>query len=181
MSIMTPWGWSQTIEQIADGIQFISTAGHGGIRLSVERNREMPDYLRIQSGWYEEDVDWARVAIAFPQYFKKQEMLPIELVRNWLPDEYELHTGKILAAGESIEKDRREWAAQHSNDYVVTSAWGDWHPKVPKGHVVVAARIPAHPENAGYFVVPSAEYCQRSRFGFAVELARHPNIEPINL
>jgi len=77
--VQTPWGPSQTATEIAPGIIAYTTASHGGYWLSPERIASMPKCLRDfvpfggpQSGpgrWYEEDCDWAVVALAFPQFF----------------------------------------------------------------------------------------------------------------
>lgn len=79
MTTSTPWGESQTEQEIAPGITFYSTASHGGYHLTDERVAEMPKALRDfvpfggpQAGpgrWFEEDCDWAVVALAFPQHF----------------------------------------------------------------------------------------------------------------
>jgi len=67
----TPWGPSQTEEEIAPGIIAVSTAGHGGYRLTPERERQMHPALRKTDrtycplGWYEEDCEAALVALAF--------------------------------------------------------------------------------------------------------------------
>ena len=45
-TIHTPWGWSQDIEELAGGIWRVSTAGHGGLKLSRERWEELPDVVR---------------------------------------------------------------------------------------------------------------------------------------
>ena len=70
----TPWGAADRVTTIAPGITSYSTAGHGGINLSVERIAQMPDELRALKpwagpGWYEEDCDWQRVALSFPLDF----------------------------------------------------------------------------------------------------------------
>jgi hypothetical protein len=76
----TPWGESQAIEKIADGIEFVSTASHGGYRLSAERLAGInPKAFTTgkyegfrnnrKNGWFEEDCDWAFVAVAFPEHF----------------------------------------------------------------------------------------------------------------
>lgn len=75
----TPWGESQSITLIADGIQFVSTPSHGGFLLTPERREAMPQpYQSIQTfaggNWYEEDCDYALVMLAFPQYFIKLEV-----------------------------------------------------------------------------------------------------------
>ena len=72
--IETPWGPSQTVENIADGIDRITTASHGGYRLSADRlARVVQMFPRFRSytgdGWYEEDCDWAIVALVFTDHF----------------------------------------------------------------------------------------------------------------
>ena len=51
----TPWGWSQDVEELAEGVLRVSTAGHGGLKLSRERwdsppprrpGRDGPPHLR---------------------------------------------------------------------------------------------------------------------------------------
>ena len=71
-AVSTPWGPSQDAEVIADGITFHSTASHGGIHLSPTRQAQMPAYFRdtfAGGPWYEEDCDYVRVALVFPQFF----------------------------------------------------------------------------------------------------------------
>ncbi|MEY9424642.1 hypothetical protein ABIF69_011148 [Bradyrhizobium japonicum] len=49
----TPWGASQGATLYAEGIERHSTAGHGGFKLSAERNRKVHPTLRSKGGWYE--------------------------------------------------------------------------------------------------------------------------------
>lgn len=71
----TPWGTSQSIHQIADGIESVSTAGHGGIHLSRLRIKELkakfPEFVTFvgNMAWYEEDCDSCVVVLAFPERF----------------------------------------------------------------------------------------------------------------
>ena len=46
---------------------------------------------RVAGGpWYEEDCDWARVAVVFPGAFKAQEVADAKrTLRNWEPEIYE--------------------------------------------------------------------------------------------
>src|ERR1700746_15457 len=48
---LTPWGAPQHITKLAESIQSVSTASHGGIRLSNERNEQIPEYIRNADGW----------------------------------------------------------------------------------------------------------------------------------
>ena len=94
-SIETPWGPAQTSEEIAPGIVRHDTASHGGFYLSPERVAEIPKPLRdftpfAGSNWYEEDCDWAIVALAFPQLFPA-EYAPMALatLKQFQPDVFE--------------------------------------------------------------------------------------------
>jgi hypothetical protein len=70
-----PWGEIQETRSIADGIDWLSTAGHAGFRLSKERFERMPEHLRnisfTSDQYFEEDVSWCAVPIAFPEAFSK--------------------------------------------------------------------------------------------------------------
>ncbi|WP_295452114.1 hypothetical protein [uncultured Thiodictyon sp.] len=84
----TPWGDGSGYV-IAPGITLLSTESHGGIHVSVERLAEMPDVIRnldpfAGSGWYEEDCDWALVAMAFPEHFSGEHcQAAITTVQRW--------------------------------------------------------------------------------------------------
>ncbi|MEO8669361.1 MAG: hypothetical protein ABI399_12650, partial [Bauldia sp.] len=69
----TPWGLSQGATVYAEGVTAHSTAGHGGFKLSAERNRQVHPMVRAVCGWYEEDEAWAIVAITFPNLFTALE------------------------------------------------------------------------------------------------------------
>ena len=56
----TPWGYPQDIEELAEGIWRVSTAGHGGLKLSRERWEELPDVVRdsfLSATFAEEDCE----------------------------------------------------------------------------------------------------------------------------
>lgn len=73
----TPWGYAQDAEQVAPGVWCVSTASHGGYWLNAEARAAMrmkePALARFKTfaggPWYEEDCDWAVVALAFPEAF----------------------------------------------------------------------------------------------------------------
>ena len=72
-TVETPWGPAQTESEVAPGIIFYTTAGHGGYWLSPDRmafmEAEFPFTTFAGGSWFEEDQDWAAVVIAFPQFF----------------------------------------------------------------------------------------------------------------
>lgn len=53
----TPWGDTNFAIEVADGIAIVQTSSHGGVNLSAERNRAIPQPLRRSNGWYEEDCE----------------------------------------------------------------------------------------------------------------------------
>lgn len=72
--MLTPWGKSDSIENIAPGIAFYSTPGHGGFLISQDRRDDMPEAIRqfqtfAGGNWYEEDCDAALVVFSFPTLF----------------------------------------------------------------------------------------------------------------
>jgi hypothetical protein len=86
----SPWGAVEHVTQLAEGIWQIDTASHGGIFLSDQRMAEMPVERRetkySKGGWFEEDCDWALVAVTFPDAFKDEHVeIAREIVRNFHP------------------------------------------------------------------------------------------------
>ncbi len=103
--IQTPWGVADHTKEIAAGITWHSTPSHGGYHLSPERVAEMREPLRSfktfagsdpKGGkWYEEDCDWAIVALAFPQFFPQDAVEAAHAsMRNWKPELYKQVAGE---------------------------------------------------------------------------------------
>jgi len=125
----TPWGAAQWVSHTAPGVVQVSTAGHGGVKLSPERNKMIHPALRNASGWYEEDCEAGIVAWAHPDACPQPGQSPEEVaesgrqtVVNWFPDGYEKVTGERIPVGESHAKDERLWQEAHANDEVAVSA-----------------------------------------------------------
>ncbi|MDO8931785.1 MAG: hypothetical protein Q7U97_05265 [Rhodocyclaceae bacterium] len=169
----TPWGPSQGATCYGDGVDFHSTAGHGGFHLSPERNRSVHALLRDSGGWYEEDAAWAAVAIAWPDLFTGYESrLAEETLRNSWPEAWEAIHGRGLRPGESRERDRQIFEAEHAVDWIVISAVRSDHQ--PGFTEVIATRSgkrdPQSEERC--FLVPAEEY-RVGCLGFVVDEARH--------
>ena len=183
----TPWGRADESTPIAPGITQYSTPRHGGIRVTPRRQAQMPDYLRLgdadKVGWYEEDCEWARVACAFPEFFDdKAREQALETLKNYFPKEYERHTGKTLARGESRARDSALFLEDHRDDFLVAAAYGSWHEGVPEGYVGVFAvrggwkfydQPAADGPESRYFLVPKDEYNARGALPFVVDPSRH--------
>ncbi|UXT85257.1 DUF7007 domain-containing protein [Agrobacterium tumefaciens] len=174
MSASTPWGGSQRAIVYADGVVAHLTSGHGGFHLSTERNAKVHPLLRKDMPWYEEDCEWAIVAISFPDLFTGYERSMAEkIIRNTWPDAWEKIHGRTLAEGESWARDRRAFDQRHAADYIVMSAiLSDQRP----GMTEVVAKIGGGHIRGGEerrFVVGSDEYAARGLFGFVIDLGRH--------
>lgn len=169
----TPWGVSQGATVYAEGVVSHSTAGHGGFKLSAERNRRVHPLLRATGGWYEEDCAWAIVAIAFPELFTGSERRCAERsIKDSWPDAWEAVSGTVLRPGESHVKDRLAFHEAHAGDWIVVSAIACEH---QKGFVECVA-TPGGQRGAGTeerrFLVPAGEYAG-GRFGFVIDPSRH--------
>lgn len=176
MATRTPWGPSQGTTRYGRGITFHSTAGHGGFRVVPTLNATMPKALRLASGWYEEDIDYVRVILAFPDRFPEAERLSADkTLRDWVPEAWEALHGRPLSPEESLVRREQAFAAAHREDFVARAAWGDWHERVPAGHVAVLALKAATGEERT-FLVPKDEYTGAR---FVADLARHQAIEPV--
>lgn len=169
----TPWGPSQGGTVYAEGITAHSTAGHGGFKLSAERNREVHQILRAAGGWYEEDECWAIVAMTFPHLFTALERRHAErTIKDSWPDAWEAIFGSILAPGESRSKDQRAFEAAHATDWIVVSAIASAQ---QQGFVECVATLGGKRDGGSEerrFLVPADEY-DAGRFGFVIDLDRH--------
>lgn len=188
----TPWGEAQQVSDIAPGIAVASTAGHGGIKLSPERNREIHPALRNRNGWYEEDCEQHIVSMHFAPELAaehatfspdsdyadpdKRRALAVAGVKEWFPDAYEKATGEKVAADESRVVAEREFLDANAGKLITTSAIRSTeHP----GMVEVTAsigRTHARGESRT-FLVPQDEYTSSS-LGFVVDPGKYTDITP---
>lgn len=102
----TPWGRADYVEKYAPGINSYGTPGHGGFKLSAGRNALVDPKVRNDKGWYEEDCDWAIVALTFPDVFDARELgYARSTVRRYRPVEAAVvfGLGVIYEAAEIVE------------------------------------------------------------------------------
>lgn len=178
MRLSTPWGMSQGATVYAEGIVCHSTASHGGFKLDAKRNAAMPPALRVTGGWYEEDGEWAKVALGCPDLFTDREKASADrTLRDWYPDAWEAVHGRTLLPEESFQRDRERFEREHAEDWVVISAVGSKrHPgQVETFATLGGRRLPQTPER--HFLVPDDEYAA-GRHGFVIDLDRHEEILP---
>lgn len=140
----TPWGQAQHATQIAPGIVQYSTAGHGGINLSIDRLAAMPAGLRqiapfAGPGWYEEDCDWALVALAFPDCFKPASVATA--VQSIGPRELDHYLAPAAAwlsgpEGAAVRRIATDWASANADLYRLACSGS-----IPRRHEALAAKF----------------------------------------
>ncbi len=200
MGRRTPWGTADHSIEYRPGITFYTTSSHGGFFVSKRLNVTIPDYMRQGDGWYEEDCDWAIVAICFPDDMQKRdekEGADVQKTKdqaehtfkNWHPDAWERWHGKTLERGESYKRDEATFHMEHKERWVTIAAWGDWKDGVPKGMVGVLATLGGERHTMGElrheraFLVSTPEYSPRDfgmlghPFGFVINEQKHAEIE----
>lgn len=147
---MTLWGTPDTSNERIPGVWHVTTPSHGGFVLSDERQAAMPACLRRDDPFYEEDVDWSLVTLAFAEEFRRagDRLFDLEFdlarqtARNWRPDRYASFTGEMVEPHDSYVLRRQQAYADRIGEVVVVSASGDWADWVPAGKVgVVGQRL----------------------------------------
>lgn len=85
----TPWGIADSVTHLAPGIDVIGTPGHGGVKLSRNRNREVDPAWRAEAGWYEQDEAVAIAVVSHPDGFAEDEVKAAhQRARCWRPEQY---------------------------------------------------------------------------------------------
>jgi hypothetical protein len=171
----SPWGKIQHCEAIIEGIVFVSTAGHGGLKLDRKRNAAIPAYLRRPGGWYEEDCEYAIPLCVFASEFSEAKVEAAkQTFASYFPHSYAQFYNVPVESlrGKSYQYDHECFDREHASDLVGIAAWGDWQTNVPKGMVGVLAtrggqRTPGIEKLA--FLVSSERYKARGQFGYVIQ------------
>lgn len=66
---VSPWGPVEWVDHHGNGVFEVSTPSHGGVFLPPDVNGGIPDGLRNETGWYEEDDEAPRVIALLPHVF----------------------------------------------------------------------------------------------------------------
>ena len=116
----TPWGVADSAYMLARGIGSVGTPSHGGIKLSPERNKEVPEKFRAAGGWYEEDCAWCVPFCVFEgDIYVGGQPCAVKAIesgqhkqsaKNWMPDFFEAFYGVEIPEGESYIKRERATA-----------------------------------------------------------------------
>jgi len=84
--MITPWGLSDDKQIYSEGIVFYETSCHGGFKVNKKQNMKIPEFMRDAGGWYEEDSEWAKVAVSFPEIFPLREFKLAEKILQYDED-----------------------------------------------------------------------------------------------
>jgi hypothetical protein len=127
----SPWGKVQEVDNRAPGIDAVYTAGHGGLKITAARNKDIDPAWR-ESTFYEEDCAWSKVVLTHHQDFEPGLVTAAHATaRRWYPDQYEAIVGKDPAkygvdpadykpvtAAESSIIETREFLAARADTHV---------------------------------------------------------------
>lgn len=174
--MFTPWGASQQTHQWAVGIVQVFTASHGGFHLDQVHNDAVHQAWRSPDGWYEEDCEWAIVALTFPDVFDPDTVESAQqTAKNWYPDRYEAIFGVTLTGADSYVRRQQDARAAYSDSWIVICAYGEWHDAVPPGMVgCIAAKGANRSSELNPFLVPADEYDPSATpIGFPIDPSRH--------
>lgn len=169
----TPWGKADNKEFITRGINFYSTASHGGYKVSDKLNLKIHEAFRNTNGWYEEDCEWAKVVVSFSLYFDKDLLVSAhKTLRNYFPDDYEVVYNVKVHPEDSVKRRQQMFDEATKDKYVVTAAWGSWEKGVPEGKVKVLAKKGA---SRKYFLVDAEDYKKRDN-RFVIDESKHEEV-----
>src|SRR5689334_14581410 len=93
----SPWGPVQTVEALGPDAVSVTTASHGGLRVSLTALARLPEAIRqtgySAGGWFEEDCDWALpyLALGLDQFeadaarAAEMHQAAVRTVQRWHP------------------------------------------------------------------------------------------------
>lgn len=88
----TPFGTEAGVKIWCDGIAWVETNEHGGIKLSKERNSLIPKHQRMEGGWYEYCQDWVIPCAVFATELlalkDKEITKAVKEAKKWYDPEY---------------------------------------------------------------------------------------------
>jgi|GEM_PF-5688812 len=140
----SPWGAVQHEQRVAEGITYVSTAGHGGYRVTQPRLKTMPPELQgimpfAGPGWYEHDLDWVIVALAWPDHFPPHVRAAAVRTARTLPDEHYMVAARhwlLSPAGQALRTEAEAWEREHADHYAVSASG-----TIPRRYEHVAERL----------------------------------------
>lgn len=134
------WGPVQQETPVAEGITFVSTAGHGGYVLSNERAEQLQKtFPRFESSFstakeFEEDCDANIVVLAFPECFSDERVyFAVQMVSSRAQGNEDESSPWVHVALQLIKQIGPEspiarairWKAENANNYRITGSSTD--------------------------------------------------------
>ena len=157
----------------AEGVWKYNTPGHGFMFLDEEHNQKIHQAWRDTRGFYEEDVCWAIVAHHFPDLFTTRDRRDAKrTLINYMPHEYMTVTGETLSVIDSVRLQEEAFAAATHDKWVSISAKASGSDMVEVTAVLGRERRSLNRKERR-FLISSAEYDARSKFGFIVDPDAH--------
>lgn len=95
MTKWTPWGEYERIKKVCPGLWSVDTPGHGGYRATKEalikanKDKQVAYHATYEDdlfSWFEEDCEWAFIALMFPEYFKNHIDMAKDTIIMYWPD-----------------------------------------------------------------------------------------------
>ena len=109
----SPWGPIQTVEPLGPDAVSVTTAAHGGLRVSLTALARLPEAIRqtafSTNGWFEEDCDWALPYLALGL------------------DQFEADAARAAELHQAAVRTVQLWHPQHATLLGVAEAGGEAH------------------------------------------------------
>lgn len=164
VGMYTPWGPADYVTFLSPdkSVIKVGTCSHGGIAVHVATH-PIPEHFKHLAlcgetwAWFEEDCAWSAAVLMLPAIFSNEQQSAEETLRNWYPDAYAGHFGRMPTAAESSAVRSAELTARLKDNFTINATWGDWAWDVPKGKVYVLGRRSSDGAEAG-FLMPAADY-----------------------
>jgi hypothetical protein len=176
----SPWGIVDIVTKFDDGVEFISTASHGGFKLDRAHNSKIMPEMRKSGGWYEEDCEYSIVALTFPELFTRDDVEKAKKVFcDWYPRQYAKMFNEDIEnlRGKSYTYDLECFNLENRNNWIVISAarQGDFvlcHAKLGGNRNNSELLGNRNNSETAVFHIPKNEY-ECGRFGFVVDLNKY--------
>lgn len=165
----SPWGIIDQADKVVDGIWFVTTSSHGGIKLDRCRNSMIPSYLRQAGGWYEEDCLCSIPICFFCQHFSLSQIdWAYKVFGNWYPEEFSKFFGYLPEQSYMFEK--MQFFQQNKDKWIVTSIFTHFGGRVPKHFVGGIAYLGGQrSSNVKRVLISEERYRTKHRFGFVLD------------
>lgn len=124
----TPWGKADHVDLVAPGITSVSTPSHGGYHLDPVRmsavHARFPHFATFAGGpWFEEDCDWAVVALTFPELFDTEQLrAAVKTARRYSKDSDSSWASVVKwldenLEGQSLETRIKVWERENAENW----------------------------------------------------------------